>query len=161
MNYQIRHGSDQDIPSLIPLSLLAWEPVFDSFRQIMGPQIFPVVYPDWQQGQRETVETYCKEKEDRTLLIAEVDGNAVGFLAYEVNRKNLTGEVQLLAVHPDFQNDGIGTALNQVALDEMKEKGMKVASVGTGGDPGHAPARRSYEKAGYIPLPLVHYYKNL
>ena len=33
--------------------------------------------------------------------------------------------------------------------------------VGTGGDPGHAPARRSYEKSGYTPLPLVRYYKDL
>lgn len=38
---------------------------------------------------------------------------------------------------------------------------MKLAIVGTGGDPGHAPARRSYEKAGYIGLPIVRYYKDL
>jgi len=31
-------------------------------------------------------------------------------------------------------------------------KGMKVAVVGTGGDPSHAPARKSDEKAGYKPL---------
>jgi len=43
----------------------------------------------------------------------------------------------------------------------MKESGMKLAVVGTGGDPGHAPARRSYEKAGYTGLPLVRYYKVL
>ena len=38
---------------------------------------------------------------------------------------------------------------------------MEMAEVMTGGDPGHAPARRSYEKAGYTPLPLVRYYKAL
>jgi hypothetical protein len=43
----------------------------------------------------------------------------------------------------------------------MREAGMKLAVVGTGGDPGHAPARRSYEKAGYTGLPLVRYYKDL
>jgi GNAT superfamily N-acetyltransferase len=161
MNWQIREGNDNDIPALIPLSLLAWEPVFDSFRQIMGPQIFPVVYPDWKQSQTETVETYCKAREDRTLLVAEVDGTMAGFLVYDLNHKAQTGEVTLLAVHPDFQNGGLGTELNNVALAQMKEKGIKVVSVGTGGDPGHAPARRSYEKAGYLPLPLVHYYQYL
>jgi len=67
----------------------------------------------------------------------------------------------LLAVHPEYQNSGIGTELNTFALQKMKEGGMKLAVVGTGGDPGHAPARRSYEKAGYTALPLVRYYKDL
>ena len=67
----------------------------------------------------------------------------------------------LLAVHPDHQNDGIGTALNEYALERMREAGMRIAVVGTGGDASHAPARRSYEKAGYIGLPLVRYYQRL
>ena len=59
------------------------------------------------------------------------------------------------------QNRGIGTDLNNFALGKMKESGMKLAVVGTGGDPGHAPARKSYEKAGYKALPLVRYYQDL
>ena len=47
------------------------------------------------------------------------------------------------------------------ALARMKESGMKVASLSTGGDPGHAPARRAYEKAGYTAFPIVWYYKDL
>jgi hypothetical protein len=35
---------------------------------------------------------------------------------------------------------------------------VRLAIVATGGDPGHAPARRTYEKAGFTPLPLVRYY---
>jgi hypothetical protein len=35
------------------------------------------------------------------------------------------------------------------------------AAVGTGGDPGHAPARHLYERAGYRPFPIVHYYRAL
>jgi RimJ/RimL family protein N-acetyltransferase len=38
---------------------------------------------------------------------------------------------------------------------------MTVAMVKTGGDPGHAPARRVYEKAGYTFLPIARYFKNL
>jgi ribosomal protein S18 acetylase RimI-like enzyme len=161
MNVQIRQGSDEDIEGLVPLSLLAWEPVFDSFRQVLGSAIYTIIYPDWKSGQSDVVRTYCKAREDRVLLIAEVDGVVAGFLAYELNHKDKTGEVQLLAVHPEYQNQGIGTELNNVALKEMKEQGMKLAVVGTGGDPGHAPARRSYEKAGYTPLPLVRYYQDL
>ncbi len=161
MNLQIRPGGNDDIEELVRLSLLAWEPIFDSFRQIMGPAIYPIAYPDWQTTQKETVETYCAARENRAVWVAELEGRIVGFLVQELNHENKTGEVQLLAVHPEVQNLGIGTELNNFALVKMKESGMKLAVVGTGGDPGHAPARRSYEKAGYTALPLVRYYQEL
>ena len=82
-------------------------------------------------------------------------------MAYEINDDNQIGEIQLLAVHPDSQNDGVGTELNIFALKKLKEAGMTLAVVGTGGDEGHAPARRPYEKAGYTALPLVRYYREL
>ena len=85
----------------------------------------------------------------------------MGYVVYELNEKSKTGEVQLIAVHPEHQNQGIGTDLNRFALQKLKDGGMKLAVVGTGGDRGHAPARRSYEKAGYTALPLVRYYQVL
>ncbi len=159
--FQIRAGREQDIEELVALSLLAWEPVYESFRQVLGPAIYSIIYPDWQKLQQETVETFCRERANTFLLVAEADGAAVGFLVYELNPAHRSAEVQLLAVHPDYQNDGIGTALNDAALLAMKEAGMRLAEVATGGDPSHAPARRAYEKSGYTALPLVRYYKNL
>ena len=70
-------------------------------------------------------------------------------------------DVVLLAVHPEFQKRGIATQLNVAALAEMKAAGMKMAVVETGGEDGHAPARRAYEKVGYTGLPLVRYFKPL
>jgi GNAT superfamily N-acetyltransferase len=161
MSTAIRLGSDQDLDALVDLSLLAWQPVFESFLQIMGPAIFSSLYPDWKVVQSETVRTYCQARENRVLLIAEVDGEMAGFLVYDLHQENKKGEVTLLAVHPAYQNRGVGTQLNKLALQQMKESGMKVAEVATGGDPGHAPARRSYEKAGYLAMPLVLYLKEL
>ncbi len=40
-------------------------------------------------------------------------------------------------------------------------EGLAVAFVGTGGDPGHEPARRFYETLGYRPFPVVQFYKAL
>ncbi len=84
-----------------------------------------------------------------TVFVAQVDEIVAGFVAYAVNSEDHTGEVELLAVHPAYQNRGIGAELNNIALERMKESGARLAVVGTGGDSGHAPARRSYEKAGY------------
>jgi hypothetical protein len=38
---------------------------------------------------------------------------------------------------------------------------MRVAMVETGGDTGHAPARRVYEKADYTLSPVARYFKAL
>ena len=161
INLHIRPMENNDMDDLVGLSLLAWEPVFDSFKAILGPKIYPILYPDWCKSQAEGVEKYCMDHEKHKVLVAEVNGQVVGFIAYQNNESDNTGEVMLLAVHPDFQDRGIGTELNVVALEDMKASGMVMAVVGTGGDPGHAPARRSYEKTGYTGLPLVRYYKSL
>lgn len=161
MDLHIRPVRDSDVEDLVALSLLAWIPIFDSFKQILGSSIYALIWPDWRTGQRAAVETICRDKEKAIVLVAELEGLVVGFLTYELNSRDRIGEVQLLAVRPEYQNLGIGTELNTFALREMKEKGMKMAKVETGGDASHAPARRSYEKAGYTGLPLVRYFKNL
>lgn len=161
MNLHFRPVCDNDMEDLVQLSLLAWVPVFVSFEQVLGSTIYKLIWPDWNTSQKEVVETICGDTEKYTTWVAELDGTVVGFLTYELNDETKNGEVMLLAVHPEYQNRDIGTELNVFALEKMKESGMKLAVVGTGGDPGHAPARRSYEKAGYTPLPLVRYYKDL
>ncbi len=161
MNLTIRPLASGDVETLEELAVLAWEPVFASFRDILGPAIYPLLYPDWRQHQRDEVKRVCAADSDMTVYVAEVDGVVAGFIAYVVNLAEGSGEVYLLAVHPDHQNGGIGTALNTFVLDEMQRRGVTLAVVATGGDPGHAPARRTYEKAGYIGLPLVRYYKAL
>jgi predicted N-acetyltransferase YhbS len=157
----IRPYQPSDLPAILDLSLLAWEPVFTAWQRILGPSLYPIaISPDWRKTQKEGVEKVCT---DPKIIpwVAEMEGKVIGFIAYEHNETTKTGEVMLLAVHPAYQNGGIGTELNFLALEKFKETGMKLAVVGTGGDEGHAPARRSYEKAGYTGLPMVRYYKEL
>ena len=160
-NPHIRPFADEDLVPIVKLSLLAWQPVFQSFKRVLGPTIYDLIYPDWRQRQRDVVKRVCRDQEGAHTLVAEVKEEVVGFVAYELDGEDETGTVLLIAVHPDHQNRGIGTELNVRALEEMKAAGMKLAQVGTGGDEGHAPARRSYEKAGYTGLPLARYYKAL
>ena len=161
MNLQFRPASDDDIEDIVRLSLLAWAPVFDSFEQILGSEIYTTIYPDWRRQQRETVERVFRDRDKFIVWLAELDGTIAGFIVYFLDIQERVGEVDLLAVHPKYQNLGIAEELNNLVLEKMKKSGMKLAVVGTGGDPGHAPARRSYEKAGYTALPLVRYYKVL
>jgi ribosomal protein S18 acetylase RimI-like enzyme len=156
---RIRPFVDGEVAEIVALSLLAWEPAFESMEKVLGPRIFRLIWPDWKKSQAEGVARACRVTDKYHTLVAEVGGRVAGFIAYEL--KGETGEVVLLAVHPEFQKRGIATRLNQAALDAMKAAGMKMAVAETGGEDGHAPARRAYEKAGYAGLPIVRYFKDL
>ena len=161
MKMTIRPYTEKDLDAIINLSLLAWEPVFISFQYIFPSAIYDILYPDWQKSQAEGVASVCTDQETYTTLVAEVDGEVVGFVSYELKPEEKRGIVDLLAVHPGYQNEGTGTQLNLAALEAIQEAGMNMAIVETGGDESHAPARRSYEKAGYVPFPIVRYFKEL
>jgi ribosomal protein S18 acetylase RimI-like enzyme len=157
----IRLYDDRDAEAVVDLSLRAWAPVFASLEQVLGSEIFRRQHPDWREDQRKTVEEVCTAKKGR-VWVAEVGASTVGFVAVELHHPERSmGEISMLAVDPDYQGRGIGTALTEFALDRLKDAGMRVAMVETGGDPGHAAARRTYEKAGYVLLPIAKYFKNL
>ena len=161
MRPRIRPFEDRDADALVDLSLRAWAPVFTSLVQTLGSEIFKRLHPDWREDQRRAVEDVCASKKTR-VWVAEVGASAVGFVAVEVyDPERSMGQISMLAVDPDHQGGGIGTALTEFALDRLKDAGMTVAMVETGGDPGHAAARRTYEKAGYVLLPIARYFKSL
>jgi ribosomal protein S18 acetylase RimI-like enzyme len=162
MRPRIRSFDDRDAEAVVDLSLRAWAPVFASLEQVLGSDIFGRLHPDWREDQRRAVEDVLAAKEGR-VWVAEVNGTAVvGFVSVGLfDAERSMGEISMLAVDPDHKDGGIGTALTEFALDRLKDDGMKVAMVETGGDPGHAAARRTYEKAGFVLLPIFRYFKNL
>jgi ribosomal protein S18 acetylase RimI-like enzyme len=128
---------------------------------MLGSAVFGRLHPNWREDQRRAVEEVCTSQETR-VWVADVNGETVGFVATGVfDPERAMGEISMLAVDPDNQTGGIGTALTEFALDRLKDAGMRVAMVETGGDPGHAPARRTYEGTGFTLLPIARYFKNL
>jgi GNAT superfamily N-acetyltransferase len=161
MEHEIRAYRAEDAPQVVALSLRAWTPVHDSMRAVMGEEVFDQLYPDgWRTRQARDVEEALADP-DMEVWVAEVDGAVVGFAAAVLKPDEHLGEIHMVAVDPDRQNRGLGTRLTDVATDWIREAGMPVALVSTGGDEGHAPARRTYEKAGYSQFPAAHYFKAL
>jgi ribosomal protein S18 acetylase RimI-like enzyme len=158
----IRPYRNEDLADILALSVLAWEPVFTEWEKLVGAEIFPIaIYQDWREGQQDVVEKMIQDEQNHTL-VAVVQDRVAGYIVYLLDEDKKVGEIQLLAVRPDDQNHGIGTELNLVVLQKMRESGMKVAAVGTGGDSGHAAARKCYEKSGFNrSIPGVHYYMAL
>jgi GNAT superfamily N-acetyltransferase len=96
------------------------------------------------------------------MFVATVAGEIVGFVAMSLNRATRIGEIGLNAVDPSHARQGIGTQLYAFAISFMRDEGMVLATVSTGADPSHEPARRAYDKAGFgAGLPSVSLYKLL
>jgi ribosomal protein S18 acetylase RimI-like enzyme len=162
MRPRIRPFEDRDAEAVVSLSLRAWAPAYASLERVLGPEIFQRQHPDWREDQRRAVRGVLAANEGN-VWVAQADAEAgAGFVAIEPDHpEEGMGEISMLGVDPGRPGRGHGTALTEFALERLKEAGMGVAMVETGGDPGHAPARRAYEKAGFALLPIARYFKNL
>ena len=159
---KIRKSAEKDIAAIVELGLLAWEPVFASFKNLMGSRNYAILFPDWKKSQQEEIEKACRDTETLDTYVAEVEGKVVGFTTIKMEPEKKAGEIYFLAVHPEAQNMGVGSFLNSYVIKKMKDAGMKVISVSTGGDVSHAPARHCYEKSGFkFSIPSVTYYMDL
>jgi GNAT superfamily N-acetyltransferase len=158
----IRALEPGDLPALQAIRRAAFEPVFRSFRDIVGEKIAALALVDADAEQAKHLDDICVADSGHHVLVVTLDGNTVAFVSYTIDANKRTGEIGLNAVHPDYAGKGIGTWMYDYVLARMTELGMAVAVVGTGGDSSHAPARRAYEKAGFGPsIPSIYLYKLL
>lgn len=158
---EIEPYDSSHLDAVVRLALRAWAPVFDSIQNTMNADVYQAFYTDhWQESQQKAVEDVCAEEDTHVWVAKEAD-SVVGFVAAKLHPADSMGEIYMVAVDPRFQGRGIGSALTEFALSWMKEAGMAIAMVETGGDPGHAPARHTYEKAGFELWPVARYFKKL
>jgi GNAT superfamily N-acetyltransferase len=123
------------------------------------PTIRQYTSADWQTVRDICIAAFTPIHEG--ILLAELDGGVVGFVHYELRPDKLSAKLGLNAVHPGWQRRGIAAKLYTRVFDILRAEGMKFVQVGTGGDDAHIPARRAYEKSGFTPIPVVHYFKKL
>ena len=162
MDAVIREYRPQDEEPVVELSLRAWAPVFASLERTLGDEVFARLHADWRHDQATAVRSTLGDAGTRAW-VAEAERRVLGFVAAAIDRERGLGEISMLAVDPGDQRRGVGSALTEVATHWLRETGARVAiaMVETGGDPGHAPARRLYERADYTLLPIARYFKAL
>jgi GNAT superfamily N-acetyltransferase len=150
-----------DLPRLQAIRQAAFAPIFQSFRDIVGPEIAALALAGSDAEQAGHLDEICGSRSEWRVGVVLVEDEVVGFISIKLDDSGV-GELGLNAVHPDHAGRGIGSWMYREALAELKHRGAKVATVGTGGDPSHAPARRAYEKAGFGPvIPSIFAYKLL
>jgi GNAT superfamily N-acetyltransferase len=155
-NLVMRPATVADLTILQEVRRAAFVPVFSSFRSILGEELYQLTHARADEEQAELLASVMASDAGWEVHVAELAGAVVGFVSLQLNADKKMGEIGLNAVQPAHAGNGVGTAMYEFALGRMRAAGMRVATVSTGGDASHAPARRAYEKAGFeVGVPSV------
>ena len=161
-DFRIREFKPEDLERLQAICHEAFKPVFQSFREKLGEEIYAINHPGDDREQAEYLSRIAEPGSGADIFVAEVAGTIAGFVTVIFDKDKHVGTLDLNAVDPAFQGQSIGRKLYNHALSHMKQAGMRLAVVSTGGDDSHAPARRAYQKAGFdVVFPNVTMFKRL
>ncbi len=155
-NIIIRPSTEADAEAVERIAREAWRPIFEGFRAQLGEELYGVVYAEGPLSKKQ--EDVKRSVEKGGCFVAEHEGKVVGFATYLIE-----GRVGLLSNNAvALRGHGIAGMLHARVFEEMKAHGCEAVYVRTGLDDAHAPARRAYEKDGFVHcLPSVTYYKML
>ena len=130
VNWRIRRYKRSDEKRVVVLSLRAWAPVFASLEEVLGVEIFRRLHPDWRVDQDKAAPAVLVDPAMQ-IWVAEtwVEAGPTGFVAAMLNTDTLIGEVYMLAVDPESQDQGVGSALTETATDGLRTSGMRVMTL--------------------------------
>lgn len=149
------------VDQIVALSLRAWDSVFAQLEPAVPLYVYRAFYPDgWQVRQEADIRALLRTEGERVWVA--LDGDLVcGWVGLRLHPDDRMGEIHILAVDPAHQRRGIAAALMDQAFAELRAAGMAVVMVETGDDPGHAPSRTTYERAGFDRWPVARYFREL
>jgi GNAT superfamily N-acetyltransferase len=146
---QFRPATSGDADCLRAVRAAAFAPVFAAFRAMLGDDLYELVQRREDEAQQALLDALIAGQDGWALHVARLGTQTIGFVALRCDPATRVGEVGLNAVDPLHARRGVGTAMYRYALGCLRAAGMGAATVATGGDASHAPARRAYTKAGF------------
>ena len=159
--FTIRPARDEDLDRVVEIARAAWVPIHESFRKILGEELYGVLCGDWADRKEEAIRQFWRDH-PQGMFVVEGDGHVLAFVTFRMDEETRIGTICNNAADPAAQGQGMGTRMYKHVLDHFRRHGMKYACVHTGLDESHGAARRAYEKVGFhIAKPDVTYYKYL
>ena len=159
----IRPALPTDLPALIDLTITTFRPLFEtSLPGLLDPLVYAHDHGSWQDDYRRDVPLLLEPDADRHITLAEDDitGQPLGYVGWQIHQDG-SARLEMVAVHPQARRQGVASTLCRAALAELKQRGVTVVHIGTGGDAFHAPARQLYESLGFTGYPVVDYTRSL
>ncbi len=145
----LRDAGPEDAEAIVAIALGAWKPYFAWLRGRMGEDAFECFHSGWRDQKQSALTQAIDPDRPGRVVVAESDGEVVGFACYYLRPDAGWGELGNNAVRPGCRGRGIGPAMYEEVLSRMREAGLRHVRVETGADEFHRPARSAYEKCGF------------
>ena len=144
----MRKYQADDLQAVMAIANAGWKEIRKMSRAALGDKIADILNPA---GDAESKGLQVKDQIDSglySIAVCEHDHEIVGFVTY--HRNGDFGEICNNAAKVGTGLKGIGQTMYKFVLDEFRNAGVKVVKVTTGMDYAHAPARKAYERAGFV-----------
>jgi len=156
INVNIRRFKIKDMDAVLDMTKECWSGF--SFDQKIE-SLFGRRGRAWWEIKRESIKAFL-EAHPEWCFVAEINGEIVGYATYSVDRDRKVGHVLNNAVHPKWRGRGVGSALHERVLEELRNEGMDIAILVTSVH--NVPARRMYESHGFkVVWEALYYAKSL
>lgn len=138
----IRNVAEKDLPDVVDIQIAGWRA---AYRGIIDDEILDSM------NREERLARRRKDWRDTGFIVAEQDGEVVGFCRYIDNNSfspgyNIDCELMAIYLRPDVRRQGIGRKLFNYVTDEFRRKGKKKMILWCLKD--NRPSRRFYEAMG-------------
>lgn len=161
MGIQIVAYDPEQKSELLAVSLRAWAPVFEKLEPAVQPYVYRAFYPEgWHVRQAADIQAFLEAEGDNVWVAVEAK-SVLGWVGIRLHPEDRMGEIYIIAVDPEHQRRGVANRLIEYAMSMMRRAGMEIAMVETGDDPGHAPSRATYERAGFERWPVARYFRKV
>ena len=77
MEIVVREYEKKDLKTILQITLLAWKPIYASFKKLMGRNNYAAFYPNWKTYKIAQMKDFLKSKNLGTV-VAEENGLVVG-----------------------------------------------------------------------------------
>ncbi len=140
---EIRPFRPEDLPVIGQITRQSWFGVamWHLLEQRYGP-----LGASWTDRKAAEVMDFCRQHPNQ-IVVAEEDGQTVGYATFYWSPADKIGEVGNNAVLPQFRGRGVGTALIVETIRIMKDWGAEILRVTTFEH--DYPARHIYERLGF------------
>ena len=151
MEFEVKRGTVEDVERLEPLWRALWS------HHITLPDMPPTRTAEAAWEFRSNQYRDWLTRDEYTLLLAERDGEPIGYAVVSIGDGGATwdvgeqvAEVETLSVLESERGNGVGKALTEAAEEVAHEAGVQTLVVGVAHT--NADAIRFYEREGYGPF---------
>lgn len=124
----IRKFIESDREALKAITVLCFDGV--SIDQNVHKAVGPIRGHDWRWRKVRHIDADIAANADGIFVAADGE-RPVGYITTTLDRDAGIGRIPNLAVHPDYQGQGLGRRLIEAALNHMRKEGLDIAKIET------------------------------